>query len=115
MRTIAPDPIALAELATGAGACGVIVTRGPQGVHIVTRAESADAGLVEDIIPSHTVHAGERVDPTGCGDVWGGTFFMRLLSGESLTRAAACANHAAGINALSTGVSGLVEKLRAPS
>ncbi|MES2523142.1 MAG: carbohydrate kinase family protein [Gemmatimonadota bacterium] len=115
MRTIAPDPIALAELATAAGACGVIVTRGPRGVHLVTRDESTDAGLVQAIIPPDTVHEGERVDPTGCGDVWGGTFFMRLLSGDNVTRAAARANHAAGINALSTGVSGLVEKLRALS
>ncbi|NNM04488.1 MAG: carbohydrate kinase family protein, partial [Gemmatimonadetes bacterium] len=35
-------------------------------------------------------------DPTGCGDVWGATFFARLLSGDSLEEAMACANRNAG-------------------
>ncbi|HYW31547.1 MAG TPA: carbohydrate kinase family protein [Gemmatimonas sp.] len=112
MRTIAPDPVALARIATSAGACGVIVTRGTHGVHILTRDESAH-GLTEAVLASDTVHQGERVDPTGCGDVWGGTFFVRMLAGDPLPRAARDANRAAGINALSSGVVGLVEKLRA--
>jgi len=34
-------------------------------------------------------------DPTGCGDVWGATFFARLLAGESIRRAMATANRLA--------------------
>jgi sugar/nucleoside kinase (ribokinase family) len=37
-------------------------------------------------------------DPTGCGDVWGATFFGRLLSGDTLERAMSVANRMADRN-----------------
>lgn len=37
-------------------------------------------------------------DPTGCGDVWGATFFARLLSGEELRPAMTKANRMASLN-----------------
>jgi hypothetical protein len=37
-------------------------------------------------------------DPTGCGDVWGATFFGRLLGGDSLELAMATANRMAARN-----------------
>src|SRR5690606_29937512 len=50
---------------------------------------------------------GEAVDPTGCGDGWGATFFARLLDGEALVPAMRSANKAAARNAAHRGATGL--------
>jgi sugar/nucleoside kinase (ribokinase family) len=46
-------------------------------------------------------------DPTGCGDVWGATFFSRLLAGDALDTAMEFANEAAARNVTFRGASGL--------
>jgi sugar/nucleoside kinase (ribokinase family) len=46
-------------------------------------------------------------DPTGCGDVWGATFFARLLAGDSLETAMGRANELATRNVLHRGAAGL--------
>ncbi|MGH7507814.1 MAG: hypothetical protein ACRELX_19330 [Longimicrobiales bacterium] len=46
-------------------------------------------------------------DPTGCGDVWGATCFLRLLAGDSLRVAVLAANTAAVRNVGHLGASGL--------
>lgn len=46
-------------------------------------------------------------DPTGCGDVWGATFFARLLAGDGLDAALAVANRFASRNVLHRGARGL--------
>ncbi|HET9983548.1 MAG TPA: carbohydrate kinase family protein [Longimicrobiales bacterium] len=46
-------------------------------------------------------------DPTGCGDVWGGTAFIRLLAGDRLRDAVEAANAAAARNARHRGATGL--------
>jgi hypothetical protein len=46
-------------------------------------------------------------DPTGCGDVWGATFFGRLLSGDALDQAMAGANRSAARNVEHRGARGL--------
>jgi sugar/nucleoside kinase (ribokinase family) len=51
-------------------------------------------------------------DPTGCGDVWGATFFGRLLGGESLEAAMAAANRMAERNVEHRGARGLHLHLR---
>lgn len=51
-------------------------------------------------------------DPTGCGDVWGATFFGRLLAGDSLETAMASANRTAGRNVEHRGAGGLHRHLR---
>ncbi len=51
-------------------------------------------------------------DPTGCGDVWGATFFCRLLAGDALDYAMEAANRAAGRNVLHRGATGLNHYLR---
>jgi sugar/nucleoside kinase (ribokinase family) len=51
-------------------------------------------------------------DPTGCGDVWGATFFGRLLGGESLEAAMAAANRMAERNVEYRGARGLHFHLR---
>ena len=51
-------------------------------------------------------------DPTGCGDVWGATFFGRLLAGGLLEEAMASANRMAGRNVDHRGARGLHLHLR---
>ncbi|NJD20262.1 MAG: carbohydrate kinase family protein [Gemmatimonadetes bacterium] len=46
-------------------------------------------------------------DPTGCGDVWGATFFARLLAGDALEEAMAEANRFAARNVEHRGARGL--------
>jgi len=46
-------------------------------------------------------------DPTGCGDVWGATCFLRLLAGDTLERAMGVAHAAASRNVGHRGASGL--------
>lgn len=51
-------------------------------------------------------------DPTGCGDVWGATCFMRLLDGAGLEAAMRAANRAAARNAAHRGATGLHHHLQ---
>lgn len=46
-------------------------------------------------------------DPTGCGDVWGATFFARLLAGDDLEGGMTAANRAAARNVEHMGAQGL--------
>jgi hypothetical protein len=46
-------------------------------------------------------------DPTGCGDVWGSTFFAELLAGAELEPAMASAHRAAALKMVHSGASGL--------
>jgi len=51
-------------------------------------------------------------DPTGCGDVWGATFFGRLLAGDPLEAAMGEANRLAALNVAHLGARGLHHHLR---
>jgi len=51
-------------------------------------------------------------DPTGCGDVWGATFFSRLLAGDGLEVAMQEANRLAARNVEHRGARGLFRHLR---
>jgi len=53
----------------------------------------------------------EEGDPTGCGDVWGGTLFAKLLAGRPLLGAMEDANRAAARNAGHRGARGLYDHL----
>ena len=53
-------------------------------------------------------------DPTGCGDVWGATFFARLLGGDSLQGAMTEANRLASKNVEYHGARGLRHHLGDP-
>jgi sugar/nucleoside kinase (ribokinase family) len=50
-------------------------------------------------------------DPTGCGDVWGATFFSRLLAGDDLETAMTEANRLAARNVAHRGARGLFRHL----
>ena len=56
--------------------------------------------------------AAQDGDPTGCGDVWGATFFCRLLAGIPLREAMMQANQRAGRNVQHRGASGLHHHLK---
>src|SRR5690606_24056781 len=51
-------------------------------------------------------------DPTGCGDVWGASFFVTLLTHRDLEYAMRRANEAAGRNVEHRGASGLHHHLQ---
>lgn len=127
MRTIAPDPDALNVVATRAGAAATFVTLGSRGVHYHVRPAHPRWPAVDDmrpvrstidyeriitgVQPPQPVRVGVPVDPTGCGDVWGGTVFARMLAGDAPHVAMSAANRAASLNAESQGVTGLVDRL----
>lgn len=54
----------------------------------------------------------EGGDPTGCGDVWGATFFMRLLLGDDVRAAMMEANRVAARNVQHRGATGLHQFLK---
>lgn len=70
------------------------------------RAEAVRTGR----IPAPTAPAG--ADPTGCGDVWGSTFFLSLLAGFGLEEAIHRAHSAAVRNLGHYGASGLYSHLK---
>lgn len=114
------DPWALAAEVVGADLKLVLVTLGDRGAAYV-----AEPGFDPDPFtwPSRREGmagaapcrsgripvAGPLVegDPTGCGDVWGATFFARLLARESLDGAMASANRSAARNVTHRGARGL--------
>jgi hypothetical protein len=63
-----------------------------------------------ELIPAETL-PGEG-DPTGCGDVWGATFFCQLLAGDPLRSAMATANRMAARNVQHRGATGLHHHLK---
>ena len=117
------DSWQLAAGALGAELKLLTVTLGPKGAAYVagesldpdpstwrthaglTMPGSARSGRIElEDAPRHG-------DPTGCGDVWGATFFARLLSGDGLEVAMRSANGLASRNVDHRGARGLFRHL----
>jgi sugar/nucleoside kinase (ribokinase family) len=129
LAMMAPDPMALAATALASGVRCLAVTLGKRGAVYFAQpdfdrltdlrgGEGADArlggaaGPVRTArVPAHEVR-GTALDPTGCGDVWGATYFSRLLAGDNLADAFAAAHHAAARNLEHRGASGLSAYLR---
>ena len=124
MEMLADSSEALASEAFREGVLCTVITLGSRGVvyfaspHLdaanISAArerevtiESASAVL----IPPRAVQSGPGIDPTGCGDVWGATFFSRLLLGDTPRDAVVIANEAAARSASWRGVTGLIERL----
>ena len=63
-----------------------------------------------ELIPAEQVTGPQ--DPTGCGDVWGATYFSRLLAGDKLDTAIDRALDAAARNFDHRGATGLADYLR---
>ena len=125
IHLMAPDPLALAATALHAGARCLVVTLGSRGAayfaasdfHGIAdlRPPSRSPAALAGPIRSERI-AAERVsevgDPTGCGDVWGATYFSRLLAGDSLDQAIRSAHRAAARNVEHRGATGLADHLR---
>ena len=71
----------------------------------------ASAGDVTSaaLVPDENVNAG---DPTGCGDVYGATYFYRMLAGDKLADAMTAAAKAAARNVEHRGATRLAAHLR---
>lgn len=113
------------EVALAWGAGLAVVTDGHEGARWAARRglsddpstwRTADGGRPSTpggraVTGSVTITAALRGDPTGCGDVWGATFFGRLLSGDSIGTAAETATRFAARNVVHRGADGLFQAL----
>ena len=129
----APDPMALSATALAAGVSCLVVTLGKRGAvyfaapGFETLADlpprgglaTSPRGGTGPIGPARTALVrGEtpRVtgggDPTGCGDVWGATYFSRLLAGDRFVDAIRAAHRAGARNVEHRGATGLANHLR---
>ncbi len=124
VSAMAPEPMALAATALAAGVRCLAVTLGSRGAVYFAApgfGQLADltgqpalgpaSGAIRTALVQ-TVPVDPDGDPTGCGDVWGATFFSRLLAGESLEAAMRRAHEAAGRNVRHRGATGLARHLR---
>src|SRR5512143_2426020 len=125
MTMLAPDPMALAATALHAGVRCLVVTLGKRGavyfaapdfdrIDDVRRARplGASVGPVRTALVPTQVVSSEIGDPTGCGDVWGATYFSRLLAGDNFGNAILAAHRAAARNVEYRGATGLANFLR---
>ncbi|HET7457232.1 MAG TPA: hypothetical protein VFJ74_06235 [Gemmatimonadaceae bacterium] len=140
MAMMAPDPMALAATAMAAGVSCLAVTLGKRGaVYFAAPGfdsladlppRDADGALATGprggtrpafgpvrtaLMPAAALRdplAAGSGDPTGCGDVWGATYFSRLVAGDKLTEAMRAANAAAARNVEHRGATGLASFLR---
>jgi hypothetical protein len=128
MRMLAPDPMALAATALHAGVRCLVVTLAKRGavyfaasdferLELDGAARRPFESLAPGVGPIRTAivpaeKALENADPTGCGDVWGATYFSRLLAGDNFGDAIQAAHRAAARNVGHRGASGLADHLR---
>ncbi len=80
----------------------LVITRGARGLTLVTQAKKK---LTRQEIPGS--QAGEVVDPTGCGDVFGAAFLYFFVRNKNALQAAQVANRAAALNATVRGAPAL--------
>ena len=135
LAMMAPDPLALAATALDAGVECLVVTLGARGaayfanpgfdrLDLRRRRGGASAGTARPttarpvggavrtaLVPAETPRVADG-DPTGCGDVWGATYFSRLLAGDNLVGAMGAAHRAAARNVEHRGATGLATHLR---
>ncbi len=125
MRMMARDPMGLAAVALSEGVSTLSVTMGPRGVVYfaapgferlsdLDRAhlQAARGAVRTELLPAAPSRNPIEGDPTGCGDVWGATYFSRLLAGEHIAEAMDAALVAAAKNVDHRGATGLARHLR---
>ena len=125
MSMMAPDPLALAAMATAAGVKALNVTLGRRGVVYVAapgferladlerKGLAPSTGAVRtELVPAAPTRDLAGGDPTGCGDVWGATYFSRLLAGDDIRSAMRHAAIAAARNVDHRGATGLAQYLK---
>ncbi|MFN2636049.1 MAG: carbohydrate kinase family protein [Gemmatimonadaceae bacterium] len=125
LSMLAADAMGLAAIAFANGVFSLTVTLGSRGVvYFAAPGFDTISDVRRDVLqraggPIRTAlvpakkprHVGPG-DPTGCGDVWGATYFSRLLAGDNLDAAIDRALDAAARNVDHRGASGLAEHLR---
>jgi len=125
MSMMASDPMALAAIAMAEGVSSIAITLGSRGVvyfaapgfdRISDMKRSilgAQSGAIRTaLVPAKARRHSGPGDPIGCGDVWGATYFSRLLAGDKLDAAIDRALDAAARNVDHRGASGLADYLR---
>ena len=126
LAMMAPDPMALAATALAAGVRCLTVTLGPRGAVYfaapgferlsdlaTAQPLGAAVGAVRTaLVPAEATREQGAGDPTGCGDVWGATYFSRLVAGDKLADAMRAAHRAAARNVEHRGATGLANYLR---
>jgi sugar/nucleoside kinase (ribokinase family) len=121
---MAPDGLALAAVATRAGVRNLLVTMGKRGVvyfaepgferldDLRTPTRPGLGPIRTALVPATEARVPGPGDPTGCGDVWGATYFSRLLAGDIMSDALRRAMDAAARNVEHRGATGLAQHLR---
>ncbi len=125
MSMMAPDPLALAAMALSVGVTVINVTLGRRGAAYIAapgfdrladlergRLAPATGALRTELIPAAASRDLDGGDPTGCGDVWGATYFSRLLAGDDIRTAMQAAATAAARNVDHRGATGLAQYLK---
>ena len=125
LAMMAPDGLALAATALAAGVRCLCVTLGPRGMAYFAASgfdRLSDLGVRHELGGATGAIRTQRIaaaatrepsgDPTGCGDVWGATYFSRLLAGDMFAVAIDAAQRAAARNFEHRGASGLASYLR---
>jgi hypothetical protein len=131
LAIVAPDAMSLAATALAAGTSCLLVTLGKRGaVYFAApgfdticdlpprgglstgpRGGTGALGAVRSaMVPAEVVNG--PGDPTGCGDVWGATYFSRMVAGDRLSDAMKAAGLAAARNVGHRGATGLAAHLR---
>ncbi|MFI5245912.1 MAG: hypothetical protein ACHQQR_11835, partial [Gemmatimonadales bacterium] len=132
LAMVAPDGMALAATALANGVRSLVVTLGARGIVYfaapgfeklgdlgrdatgaprTARAESLGA-IRTQLVPARVAQVAGDGDPTGCGDVWGATYFSRLVGGDTFPDAMRAALEAAARNVEHRGATGLAHYLR---
>ncbi|HUL50894.1 MAG TPA: carbohydrate kinase family protein [Gemmatimonadales bacterium] len=104
---LGPDPLQVAATVLAGGTKALIVTRGAQGVEYFTGSPVRAARIPAE----RSTEPEDRLDPTGCGDVFGATAFASLLGGASLDAALATGVRLAARNLTHRGATGLRDHL----
>ena len=125
MSMMASDPLALAAIAMASGVSVLNVTLGQKGAvyfaapgferlsDLNRSSLSPRTGTLRtELIPAAPSRDLTGGDPTGCGDVWGATYFSRLLAGDDIRSAMISAAAAAARNVDHRGATGLSQHLR---
>jgi hypothetical protein len=73
---------------------------------------SEDSTIKTQLVPARIAQVAGDGDPTGCGDVWGATYFSRLVAGDIMSDAMRVAIEAAARNVEHRGATGLAHYLR---
>ena len=124
MSMMAPDPMGLAAIAFANGVKTLSITLGSRGVVYFAapgfetlrdlrrdKLNEPSGAIRTARVPAKPTRHGPG-DPTGCGDVWGATYFSRLLAGDKLDAAIDRALEAAARNVDHRGATGLADYLR---